>query len=95
MIKLIFGNGKIAVSSASNPEDGKENLLILESEKGTGTIGEVPLDRKKGTGLHFNDNGDWNDGIWFQFNNLESLNVVLSKLNRIKRQFKKDIGSGC
>lgn len=89
MIKLIFGNGGISVGIAINPESKKEDLLILETDKGTGTIGGIPPDRKKGTKLYFNDDGNPKDGIWLQFNNLASLKVVLQKLNRIKRQLEK------
>jgi len=86
MICLNFINGDISVATASDNKNGIDNLLILEEGLGTKVIGEKVPSRPKGHEVKFNDNGDHVDGIWFRFGNSKSVNVVITRLQRIKRQ---------
>ena len=89
MININFIDGDVAVSTASNQRNGIDNILILEEGLGTKVIGEKVPCRPKGHEIEFNNNGNHADGIWFTFSNPKSVNVVITRLQRIKRQLEK------
>ena len=89
MICLNFVDGDISVSTASNQKNGIDNLLILEEGLGTKIIGEKVPSRPKGHKIEFNDNKDHGDGVWLKFGKSQSVNVVITRLQRIKRQLEK------
>jgi len=90
MILLDFINGDISVATANDKgTNGIDNLLILEQGLGTKVIGQKVPSRPKGHEIKFNDNGNHKDGIWLRFENSKSVNVVITRLQRIKRQIEK------
>lgn len=89
MICLDFVDGDISVATASDKKNSIDNLLILEEGLGTKIIGEKVPSRPKGHEIRFNDNGKHEDGIWLKFGNSKSVNVVITRLQRIKRQLEK------
>ena len=89
MIRLNFKDGDISVATASDQRNGIDNLLILEEGLGTKVIGEKVPSRPKGHEILFNDNNNHMDGVWLDFGNSKSVNVVITRLQRIKRQLEK------
>jgi len=73
--RLTFGYGKILITPvlSHRPQEGK---LILQKNKGTGTIGELTDAR---------DFRYSNDDFVLSFKNIESLDVVLERLEMLRR----------
>ena len=69
-----FGAGKILVTPAVNGD--KIGFLIMEEGKGTGIIGELAPNTDSET--------TENDTV-LRFSNIESLDVVLERLEELKR----------
>lgn len=72
--KLIFGYGKILITPTLSRRP-KEGRLILQQNKGTGTIGEL----RDGRDFRYS-----NDDFVLSFRNIESLDVVLDRLQMLK-----------
>lgn len=73
--KLTFGYGKILITPSLSHRP-QEERLILQENKGTGTIGEL-TDASK---FRYS-----NDDFVLSFRNIESLDVVLERLEMLKR----------
>ena len=85
---LKFGKGKIGVTTVVY--DGLENIIIIEPEKGTGVIGECPKGREKGTEIDLDEIHEKGD-IVMVFSNVESVDVVIDKLELVKKALSTSI----
>ena len=85
--RLIFGTGHIIVGIAHPPDSDLDNTLALAEQDQSYPIGdEVPNSKGRNTIEISNGNV-----VELTFNKIESVDVVIEALNRIKENLKAEI----
>lgn len=94
-MKIKFGNGDVSVTTAAHGEelqgDTPSTMLIIEPGMGTGIINEEVPERYRGDTFDLEEFEESPDKIVLEFGNIESLDVVIDKLQLIRKDFEDSL----